>query len=152
MNRLTTLTISAALLAGCASGSKEVEAAYVSPGKYADLECEALLTERERVKGEIVKVAEAQDEKAGADAAAMAVAIIVFAPAAAFLAAGEDREDELAQLRGEYEAATRAGSEKGCISAEQLAAEKAEAEAAQAALEEERKRRRAGLSGSPATE
>ena len=141
MKSIIAMTAAAALLAGCASGSKDVGAAYVSPAKYQSLECGALLAERETVKAKVAEVAEAQDEKAGADAAAMAVALIVFAPAAAFLAAGEDREGELAELRGEFKAATDVAREKSCLSEEQLAQEQREAEEAQAALEAERKRR-----------
>lgn len=138
-----------ALLSACASSAENVSAAYVSPTGYKALTCDELLAEREGLRAKVAEVSAAQDNKAGGDAAAVAVATIVFLPAALFLAAGEDKSGELSRLKGEFDAVTTVATEKDCISAETLEAERLAAEEAQAKIDAERKARRATSSGDP---
>ena len=138
MKPILAIAASAALVSACANKAEDVSAAYVSPTGYQALDCDALLAERTALQGKIVEVSAQQDDKAGGDAAAVAVAAIVFLPAALFLAAGEDRSGELSRLKGEFDAVTTVAAEKECISAEQLEEERLAAEAA-AAAEAERK-------------
>ena len=66
-----------------------------------------LLLKHERIAG-------LQDENADADAAMMGVGLVLFWPALIGLAATEDREHELAQLKGEFNAADQAARKKVC--------------------------------------
>ncbi|MEL6794746.1 MAG: hypothetical protein AAFP78_14900, partial [Pseudomonadota bacterium] len=77
--------------AACANKAEDVSTAYVSPTGYKGFTCDELVTEREGLKERISTVALEQDEKAGGDAAAVAVGAIVFLPALLFLAAGDDK-------------------------------------------------------------
>ncbi|MEM7544540.1 MAG: hypothetical protein AAF367_03310 [Pseudomonadota bacterium] len=148
MSKIIALVACAAFLQACASSSENVDAAYVSPTGYQGLECDALVAERSTLKTKVVEVSAAQDDKAGGDAAAVAVAAIVFLPAALFLAAGEDKSGELSRLKGEFDAVTTVATQKDCISAEQLAAEQAEAEEAAAKIEARQAERRNAVSNS----
>ena len=143
MKKPLTAVIAAAFLSACANSSENVSSAYVSPLAYQDNTCEELVAERNTLRQRIAQVAKDQDDKAGGDAAAVAVAAIVFLPAIAFMAAGEDKSGELARLKGEFDAVTEVAADKDCISAEQLEKERQEAEQARLAIEEERARRRA---------
>ena len=79
-------------------------ARYVSPNMYQTWNCGQLLDEKTRLTSEVQRVSELQRENANADAAMMAVGLVVFWPALIGLAATKDRKDELGRLKGEYEA------------------------------------------------
>lgn len=145
MNKFLGAAVSVALLAGCASKSQDVSAAHVSTTGYKGFTCEELVSERETLKAKIVEVAQAQDSKAGNDAAAVAVGAIVFLPVLLFLAAGDDKSGELSRLKGEFDAVTAVAKDKDCISAEQLQAEEEQRIAAEKAIEERRKAQQSGL-------
>ncbi|WOF73793.1 hypothetical protein QMT40_001429 [Parvibaculaceae bacterium PLY_AMNH_Bact1] len=112
-------------MVGCASHASSIEARYVSPTMYENWSCEQLGEERQRLAAEARRVAGLQDENADADAAMMGVGLILFWPALIGLAATEDREQELAQLKGEYKAADQAARRKVC-SLEPVVIEEAE--------------------------
>ncbi len=144
MNKFLGAAVSASLLAGCASKSENVSAAHVSTTGYKSYTCEELVTERETLKAKILQVAQAQDSKAGSDAAAVAVGAIVFLPVLLFLAAGDDKSGELSRLKGEFDAVTAVAKDKNCISAGQLQAEEEQRIAAEKAIEERRKAQSSG--------
>eukprot|EP00435_Cladocopium_sp_Y103_P076615 s1_g354.t1 len=101
-------------VAGCASHASSIDARYVSPTIYLNWSCEQLEEERNRLASEARRVAGLQDENADADAAMMGVGLILFWPALIGLAATTDREDELAQLKGEYNAVDQAARKQVC--------------------------------------
>lgn len=145
MNKFLGAAVSVALLAGCASKSADVSAAHVSTTGYKSYACDELVAERETLKAKIIEVAEAQDSKAGNDAAAVAVGAIVFLPVLLFLAAGDDKSGELSRLKGEFDAVTAVAKDKNCISPEQLQAEEEQRIAAEKAIKERRKAQDKGL-------
>lgn len=55
----------------------------------------------------------AQKKQADTDAVAMGVGLVLFWPALFFLA-GDDQKEELARLKGEYEALQQAAIQKDC--------------------------------------
>ncbi|MEL7462941.1 MAG: hypothetical protein AAFN79_02675 [Pseudomonadota bacterium] len=124
MKPFISVALSAAIVSGCASSAKNVEAAYASPTPYKALSCDELVAERGRLQERVAEVAIAQDNKAGGDTVAVAAAVIVFLPAVAFLAAGEDKSPELARLKGEFDAVTEVAVEKDCITAKQVEEER----------------------------
>lgn len=144
MNKFLGAAVSVALLAGCASKSADVSAAHVSTTGYKSFSCEELVAERETLKAKIIEVAQAQDSKAGNDAAAVAVGAIVFLPVLLFLAAGDDKSGELSRLKGEFDAVTAVAKEKNCISQEQLQKEEEERIAAEKELAERQEAQAAG--------
>lgn len=122
----------AALLSACASQPEDIQAAYVSPNIYANYTCPELFTERERVVARVNLVADAQSDKATNDAVATGVGIILFWPALFLLASGSDREAELAQLKGNYDAIEQAITARKCALDSPSAAPQVTADAAPA--------------------
>ena len=114
--RLVACLTSASLMAaaGCASHPDKIDAKYVSPVSYQSWSCENLLEERTRLSREVTRVAGLQRENANADAAMMTVGLIILWPALLGMAATKDRKDELARLKGEYEAVEEQGRIKQC--------------------------------------
>ncbi len=110
---IATLTAAALLLAGCAKKAEEVQPAYVSPLQYQSYDCEQLELEMERIKSRLYEVAQIQDKEHKKDVVATTVGLVIFWPAL-FLLAGGDKEQELARLKGEYEAIQRAAIAKRC--------------------------------------
>jgi hypothetical protein len=102
------------MLAGCASHASSIEASYVSPSEYSGWSCENLLDEQNRLASEVRRVAGLQDENADADAVMVGVGAILLWPVLIGLTATEDREPELASLKGKYEAVQHKIREKNC--------------------------------------
>ena len=125
--RLTSLLVTT-LLVGCASSADKVGTSYVSPLQYASLTCDQIKPELLRVNTQIVKVSGVQDSVANRDAVAMGVGLVLFWPALFFLAAGDDQQAELANLKGQYEALESAAIQKRCDIAPELLAAKAQRE------------------------
>ncbi len=103
-----------ALLSACASQPEDIQATYVSPNLYANYSCSELLEERERIVAKVNAASAAQSDKATNDAVATGVGLILFWPAIFFLAAGSDREAELASLKGNYDAIEQATIKRKC--------------------------------------
>jgi len=129
------------LLVGCASNPNKIQASYVSPLQYSHLDCDQIRMEMVRVSARVSEVSGAQKKQANGDAVAMGVGLVIFWPALFFLAGG-DRKEELARLKGEYEALQSAAIEKKCSYAEEMQAAAAEAEAK--AKEEDKEKGKAG--------
>jgi hypothetical protein len=98
---------------GCASKSKDIQATYVSPLQYQHYDCVQIGQELNRVRMKLSEIAASQDQAANKDAAAMAIGMVVFWPALFFLIGG-DKKEELARLKGEYEALEKLAIEKNC--------------------------------------
>jgi len=110
----TAALAAAALLVGCASKSADIQASYVSPILYQNLTCEQLALEAQNVSSRAIAASGQQDKKAGQDAAAVGVALVLFWPAA-FLAQGDGATAaEVARLKGEMEAIEHASIQKNC--------------------------------------
>ena len=109
----------ALLVAACSTAPDKISANYVSPLQYQDYSCRQIGSELMRVNRKVIEVTGAQQDEADGDAGAMAVGLILFWPALFFLA-GEDREHELANLKGEYEALETVAIQKDCDIADEL--------------------------------
>ena len=125
--RLPSLLL-ATLLVGCASSSDKITSSYVSHLQYSAYTCDQIKPELLRVNTQIVKVSGVQDSVANRDAVAMGVGLVLFWPALFFLAAGDDQQAELANLKGQYDALESAAIQKNCDIAPELLAAKAQRE------------------------
>lgn len=101
------------VLAGCASKSKDIKATYVSLLEYQNYSCSQIGKELKRVNRRLIDVSGAQDDTAGNDAVAMGVGLVLFWPSLFFIA-GDDQKEEVARLKGEYDALEQAAIEKDC--------------------------------------
>lgn len=127
------LLASSFLFTGCASQPENINATYVSPVMYDHLNCNQIRQEMQRVSRHVHDITGQQEEEATGDAVALGVGLVLFWPALFFMI-GDDKEEELARLKGEYDALEQAAITKECnVTAEIEAARK---------LEEERKAKR----------
>ena len=106
---------------GCATAPEKVSAAYVSPAQYAGFDCDQIRVELQRVAQRVARISGQQRRKHDQDAAAVTVGIVVLWPAL-FFQVGDEHKDELALLKGEYEALGQSAVEKRCPVAEEIAA------------------------------
>lgn len=123
-------------LTGCAKSSKNIQAAYVSPLQYQDYSCKQIGMEISRVSRKVSEISGQQDKQASNDAVAMGVGLVIFWPALFFLI-GDDKKEEIARLKGEYDALEQAAIQKNCSIAKDI--EKQKAASAKAAAEAEEK-------------
>lgn len=105
------------VVGGCASSADSIEARYVSKNRYSDLNCSQIAQEMEQVDNRLTNLSSRQNDNAGADAALMTVGMIIFWPALFGLAATNDYEGEISQLKGEREALIKASIHKDCQTA-----------------------------------
>lgn len=118
MTRISIAALVAAslFLGACAQSPDKITPAYVSHTPFLSMDCRALSAEAASLNRRVADLTGKQDKAANNDAALTAVAVILFWPAAFFVAGGEDHAAELAQLRGQAEAITQAAQQKGCNS------------------------------------
>lgn len=140
MKKITSfLIICTFVVSGCAQKSENIQATYVSPMQYQSYSCKQLEMEISRVSRRVSEVTGQQDSQASKDSVAMGVGLVLFWPALFFLI-GDDKKEELARLKGEYEALEQSAIQKNCSvassikqqrenAAEAAAKAKAEAEA-----------------------
>jgi Fe-S cluster assembly scaffold protein SufB len=104
----------AASMAGCASRSENVSAAYVSPNAYQSYSCEQIRAEASRVSSRAAAATGTQNSKATSDAVTTGVAVVLFWPAAFFIKGDGAGAAELSRLKGEMEALEQASVQKKC--------------------------------------
>jgi hypothetical protein len=104
----------AASLAGCASHSSDIVAAYVSPIQYQSYTCAQLSEEAARVSSRAAIANGAQDQKATSDAVATGVGVVLFWPALLLIKGDAASAQQVAQLKGEMEAIEQANIQKKC--------------------------------------
>lgn len=115
----TACLISQLGLVACASKSENISAAYVSPLQYQGYNCNQIRSELSRVSRRVNEVAGVQDSQASKDSVALGVGMVLFWPALFFMI-GKDKEEELARLKGEYEALEQAAIQKDCDVAQEI--------------------------------
>lgn len=108
------LAFSASMIAGCASKSEKIEAAYVSTVSYEQYSCEQLALEAQRVSQRAAIVSGAQDEQAKKDAVAVGVSLVLFWPAVFFVKGDSTKAAELSRLKGEMNAIEQVSTQKNC--------------------------------------
>lgn len=103
-NKIITI-LTSALLTGCASNPANIDAAYVSPEKYRDYDCQQLFGEIAAVDQRIRELHVRLRSEASTDQTQMAVGLFLFWPALFFLEGGDGPEAaEYAQLKGDHTA------------------------------------------------
>ena len=107
-------------LTACASKSDNISSQYVSPLIYQQHNCNQIRMEMARVGRRVNEVAGVQDDMAGKDAAALGVGLVIFWPALFFMI-GSDKKEEIARLKGEYEALEQVAIQKECDISVQIA-------------------------------
>ena len=104
MKKLITC-LGVSMLVACASNPSDIDAAYVSPLKYKDYDCDQLAMEMDYVGQRTTKLYQRLKDERKADNWQMGVGLVLFWPALFFLEGGDGPEAaEYAQLKGEFEA------------------------------------------------
>jgi hypothetical protein len=107
-------TAAAILLGGCATSSKDISTAYVSPIQYQGYDCDQMAAEAARLTQRVQQLGGRLDEAASNDRAIAGVGLILFWPALFALGGTKQQEAEYARLRGEAEALQQAAIAKKC--------------------------------------
>ncbi len=120
-------------LSACATNPDKIDAAYVSPLKYKDYDCEQLALEIDYIGQRTTKLYQRLKAENTADSWQMGLGLIVFWPALFFLEGGDGPEAaEYAQIKGEFGALRTNSVQKKCgieaKSPEQIMKEADEAE------------------------
>lgn len=102
--RSISLLSAAAIMAGCASASKDIVSASVSPLQYQNYTCEQLISENARIQNKAIELGARLDQSAQNDKAITGVALLLFWPAAFALGGNKAQEAEYARLKGENDA------------------------------------------------
>lgn len=127
MKKLIAGFCAVAVLAGCATSSKDIGASYVSPIQYQSYDCDQLTAEDQRLKARVAQLGGRLDEANQNDKAIGVVGAIFFWPALFALGGTKQQEAEYARLKGEHDALQQAYIMKKCAPAPaQTAAPKAE--------------------------
>ena len=108
------LAVLAAALAGCASSSADISAAYVSPVQYQQYNCQQLALEAQSVSARAATLSGVQDSQRTKDQVATGVAVVVFWPAAFLVGGDKQAAAELAQMKGQLIAVEQASIAKKC--------------------------------------
>jgi hypothetical protein len=102
------------LLAGCASRAVEVKPLPARAEEFALWDCARIDDELDAVQQRAAEVAYAVDERAGNNILALGVGIGIFWPAILAMRPDGLEAQELAQLKGRYEALRQASAAKAC--------------------------------------
>jgi hypothetical protein len=102
------------VLFGCATGSKDIAANYVSPMQFQSYDCDQLAGETQRIQVRFNQLGGRLDEAASNDKSIGVVGAILFWPALFAMGGMKQQEAEYARLKGEYDAAQQAAVIKKC--------------------------------------
>jgi hypothetical protein len=119
-DRIPARRLVAALLAiamastGCATASRDIASASVSPLQYQSFDCDQLSAESMRINSRASQLAGRLDEAASNDKALTGVGLVLFWPALFFLGGTKQQEAEYARLKGESEAVQQVAIQRRC--------------------------------------
>lgn len=108
---LICLSLTTAMLGGCATRPESIAASYVSHEKYTDMDCTQLATRMTDARAELDKFSKLQDSKATGDAWG------VFLLGIPFSQLSGDHAGDVARLKGEVEAISTAQVKTKCKAA-----------------------------------
>jgi hypothetical protein len=101
-------------LSGCATASKDISVAYVSPMQYQSYDCDQLSSETQRIQTRVVQLGGRLDTAASNDKALVGVGVLLFWPALFALGGTKQQEADYSRLRGEYDAVQQSAILKKC--------------------------------------
>lgn len=104
-------------LSGCATRAVDVQPAAANPADFATWDCDRIQSEQDTVQQRAADVAYAVDERAGNNILALGVGVAVFWPALLAMRPVGLEADELARLKGRYEALLAAERRQACAPA-----------------------------------
>ena len=112
-SRMLILIVLIMFMSGCATAPGRIRANYVSPVQYYAWKCGQIHSEMIRVRAKVLELSGAQQAECVKDTVALTVGLFLCWPALFFML-GDDQKQEIAQLKGEYEALERAAIHNEC--------------------------------------
>ncbi len=104
-----------ASIGGCATNPNKIAAAYVSPLKYKDYDCDQIALELDYISKKTTEIYYRLKKESNNDKWQMGVGLLIFWPSLFLLEGGDGPEaSEFAQLKGEFEALRKVAVEKKC--------------------------------------
>ena len=103
-----------AIVSGCATASKDVPTAYISPIQFQAYDCAQLTAESVRLQQRVTQLGGRLDEAAANDKAIATAGGLLFWPALFALGGTKQQEAEYGRLKGEFEAIQQAAIGKKC--------------------------------------
>ncbi len=104
-----------ATLAGCATRAVDVAPAPANPADFVRWDCGRIADEQDAVQQRAADVAYAVDERAGHNILALGVGVTVFWPAMLAMRPVGPEAQDLARLKGRFEALQTASRQKNCV-------------------------------------
>ena len=101
-------------LGGCATSSKDVASAYVSPMQFQAYDCDQLASESQRINARVAQLSGRLDTAAKNDKALVGVGVLLFWPALFALGGTKQQEADYSRLKGEYDAVQQSAVLKKC--------------------------------------
>lgn len=101
-------------LGGCATRAVDVKPAAANPADFATWDCDRIHDEQDDVQQRAADLAYAVDERAGSNIVALGVGVAVFWPALLAMRPVGLEAEELARLKGRFEALVVAERRQGC--------------------------------------
>lgn len=114
MKKTAAVLTAIAFLSGCATASKDIAGAYVSPVMYQAYDCQQIAAETARLETRVTQLGGRLDQAASNDKAIAGVGIVLFWPALFALGGNKAQEAEFATLKGQAEALNVASIDKKC--------------------------------------
>ena len=108
---------------GCATSPDKISGTYVSPLIYQDYSCKQIGQEIGRISRKVSEISGQQRRESTKDAVALGVGLVIFWPALFFMI-GSNKKEELARLKGEYDAVEQAAIQKECAVADAIKEER----------------------------
>ena len=121
MRKILAVALIGANVAACATAPDKIQANYVSPVQYSNMDCDQIRAELYRVSSQVRVLTGQQRRKHTNDQVAMGVGLVIFWPALFFMIGG-DKKDELAEMKGQYDALNEEAIQKKCAVADEIRA------------------------------
>ena len=109
-----TALIAAALLAGCATSPDRIESSYVSPQRYASLDCQELAAERVAVQQRHDELRKRLERQRKNDNTKMGAGLLIFWPTLFFISGDGPEASEYADIQGQLDALDISMANKSC--------------------------------------
>ena len=117
MRKLIATTVAASIaLSACATNPNRIEADYVSPARFADLNCNQLMEYQREIDNRVAKLTGRQRKAANTDTTLFWTGMLLFWPALFVMPFMDDGvKEELELAKGESEALRVAAKNAGCF-------------------------------------
>lgn len=114
-NKIMVFVVSIVLFStGCSQKASAIKANYVSPLKYDEYSCNQLKDELTRINQTLSTISTQRDSTNNKDTSVKTVGFVIFPVALFGFTTGDDKKEQIANLKGEYDAIRINATRKKC--------------------------------------